>query len=181
MTTTDSDNILTTTDNDNILTTTDSDNILNWTQLNGVWHNQLGSTMNLTARIDGSLTGTYQSRVGGVPHNYVLSGRFDPTQPRGIEGITLGWAVTYIFDATNVRIRSTATWSGQFFASGSRRIITHWLLTRSTVEASVWESTHVGTDAFTRTAPRADEIEKARELGGCSPDDIFACAIQGSE
>ena len=166
------------------MTTTDSDNtILNWTELNGVWHNQLGSTMNLTAKIDGSLTGTYRSRVGGVPKDYVLSGRFDPTPPRGKEGITLGWAVTYIFDATNVRIRSTATWSGLFFATGSKsgRIITQWLLTRSAPEGSIWESTHVGNDAFTKIVPTPAEIQKARELGCCSPADIFACTNEGLE
>ena len=156
---------------------------VDWKNLNGVWYNQLGSKMTLSADNTGGLSGTYHSNVGGVPHDYFLGGRFDPSWPWTNDrvGITLGWAVTYIYDKDSLHIHSTATWSGQFF-DDDQKIITQWLLTRSTKKGDIWSSTTVGNDTFTRTKPTAAEIAKARALGGSSPDDIIlACVNQGSE
>ena len=160
-----------------------------WKDLYGVWYNQLGSKMTLTAEWGGGPSGKYHSNVGGVLHDYFLAGIFDPSSKSWTNdpvGFTLGWAVTYIYDKSPVHIHSTATWSGQFFNDSNSdddgKIITQWLLTRSTKKGDIWNSTTVGNDAFTRTKPTAAEIAKARALGGSSPDDIIlACVNQGSE
>lgn len=140
---------------------------VDWTKLNGDWYNELGSKMSLTADDTGSLSGTYHSNVGGVPQDYPLSGRFDPSQlwVTVRVGISLGWTVTYIYDdlkdkdddEDDVHKHSTATWSGLFFddnGANPARIITQWLLTSSTEEADIWESTSVGNDTFTNIAPQ---------------------------
>lgn len=144
------------------------------TDPSGVWYNQLGSKMILRAdAATGALTGRYHSRVGDVPRCYDLSGRFDPHPPSG-KGLSLGWAVTYL--NTTPPVNSTATWSGQYFNGTIERILTHWLLTRSSPVAGVWSSTNIGTDTFTRNQPTVDEIAQARAFTVCSPspEDIFA-------
>ena len=96
--------------------------------------------------------------------------------------------MTFIYDDVDsdppVHIHSTTTWSGLFFddnAGKPARIITQWLLTRSTEERDIWESTHVGNDTFAKVIPSAAEIARARTLSGGSPGDILACANQGLE
>lgn len=56
--------------------------------------------------------------------------------------------------------------SGQYFDGGDERIPTpgHWLLTSSTDPESVWKSTNVGHDTFTRKKPSVTEIAMARAL-----------------
>jgi hypothetical protein len=148
---------------------------LDWTKLVGRWYNQLGSWMILNPpRPDGGLDGIYHSAVGKAVYEYVLTGRFDASPPRG-RGISVGWVVTYRNDRLNAH--STATWSGQYFDdSAGEKILTHWLLTRSTQTENVWESTNLGTDTFTRNQPTDAEIAKARALTICSPhvEDILA-------
>jgi len=150
---------------------------LDWTKLEGCWYNQLGSTMTLNApTADGGLDGTYNSAVGDAKYDYILTGRFDACPPPDM-GISLGWVVTYHNNYNNAH--STATWSGQYFNdSGDETILTHWLLTRSTLPGpkNVWNSTNLGTDTFTRCEPTDAEIAKARALTFGSPhvEDILA-------
>lgn len=89
----------------------------------GTWHNQLGSRMELAVDSNGSLTGSYHSKVGSVPKVFKLAGRCDtaPPPPPGV-GMSLGWAVTF-FNEDPI-VHSTATWSGQFFEH-SNTINTH--------------------------------------------------------
>lgn len=138
-------------------------------KLSGVWFNELGSIMTLTADAKGGLTGTYNSAVGEAEDNYVLAGRFD-TEPPQDEGLSLGWAVSYRNNKENAN--STATWSGQYFAADGNvpeRILTQWLLTSSTTTASVWDSTLLGHDTFVRNKPSSENIAKARALKISSP------------
>jgi Avidin family len=155
-------------------------------KISGVWYNELGSKMTLTADKDGGLCGTYKSAVGSVQDFYILAGRFDASPPRD-RGVSVGWAVTFRNDVSNAH--STATWSGQYFDGGggdSERILTNWLLTSSTTPSSVWNSTNVGHDTFTRNPPNAkaqDETAEALalEINSANPKDIlshFFCFVR---
>ena len=126
---------------------------------------QLGSTMELTPDGKGGLSGKYNSAVGTAEDFYILTGRFDISPPGG-KGTSLGWVVNWRNSKLNAN--STTTWSGQYF-SGPETILTQWLLTASTDTSSVWESTNVGHDEFTRTKPSAEAIAKAKVLSYCSP------------
>jgi hypothetical protein len=144
--------------------------------INGVWYNQLGSVMTLSTQLDGGVFGLYNSAVGNARYNYTLTGRFDARPPPGY-GVSLGWVVTYRNDFLNAH--STATWSGQYFNNGaSESILTHWLLTTSTLPGPKhdWNSTNLGTDTFTRAVPHPAEIAKAQALTMASPhlEDILA-------
>ncbi|KAJ7081175.1 Tamavidin2, avidin-like biotin-binding proteins from an edible mushroom [Mycena belliarum] len=132
--------------------------------LAGDWYNELGSHMTLVVDGDGGLSGTYCSPVGDATGDHVLAGRYDTDPPSG-EGTTVGWAVSWSDDAS-----STTAWGGQYFDDDSgERIITNWLLTSSTTADSVWESTNIGNDTFTRDDPSDAQIAKARVMSVCSP------------
>ena len=140
--------------------------------LSGTWYNQLGSVMILNVQ-NGALSGTYESTVGSASGPYILTGRYDTAPPSG-RGVSVGWVVTFQNQERNAH--STTTWSGQYFNAGGERILTHWLLTSSTLPKDVWKSTNLGTDTFIRTRPSPAEIATARSLTVCSPDpeDILA-------
>nr|BAO23571.1 tamavidin 2-N115C [synthetic construct] len=125
--------------------------------LTGTWYNELNSKMELTANKDGTLTGKYLSKVGDVYVPYPLSGRYNLQPPAG-QGVALGWAVSW----ENSKIHSATTWSGQFFSESSPVILTQWLLSSSTARGDVWESTLVGCDSFTKTAPTEQQIAHAQ-------------------
>jgi hypothetical protein len=130
--------------------------------------------MNLTADNYGNLTGLYNSAVGNATDYYALTGRYDMSPPSG-GGVSLGWTVTYRNDFLNAH--STATWSGQYFVGGVETILTQWLLTTSTTPNSVWRSTNIGHDEFTRYPPKNQaEIVKALALTADSrhPQDILS-------
>ncbi|CAA7262591.1 unnamed protein product [Cyclocybe aegerita] len=142
-------------------------------QLSGDWYNQLSSKMTLIADASGGLSGEYNSAVGEAQDFYILTGRFDADPPTD-EGISVGWVVT--FRNSQLNAHSTSTWSGQYFDGDNERILTQWLLTSSTAPSSVWTSTRVGNDTFTRNKPSAAEIAKARAfaVGSPNPEDILA-------
>jgi hypothetical protein len=145
-----------------------------WKKLSGVCYNQLGSRMSLHADQNDSLSGEYKPAVGNAQDFYILTGRFDAWISSSQKGVSIGWVVTYHNDQRNAH--STATWSGQYFDGGDERIITHWLLTSNTTPKSVWRSTNVGNDTFTRKKPGATEIARAQALTVGSPhsEDIIA-------
>lgn len=131
-------------------------------KISGTWYNELGSTMILTADATGGLSGRYNSAVGRAQDFYVLTGRYD-TNPPSDTGISLAWTVAFHNSFRNAH--STSGWSGQYFDEDDEegeRIITHWLLTTSSTSESVWSSTNIGTDTFTRNMPEAADILKAR-------------------
>jgi len=138
-------------------------------KFSGVWYNELGSKMTLVADKNGGLSGTYESAVGVAVDKYILAGRYDASPPTDGRGLTIAWAVSFRNDELNAH--STTGWSGQYFHDGTERILTHWLLTTSTLPKDVWKSTRVGHDTFTRTKPSAHaEIAKAQALTIDSPD-----------
>jgi hypothetical protein len=147
--------------------------LVDWKKLSGDWYNRLGSKMTLTADENGGLCGKYNSAVGKAEDFYILTGRFDASPPSN-RGVSVGWVVTFRNRMLNAH--STTTWSGQYFDGGDERILTHWLLTSSTAPSTVWNSTNVGHEAFTRNKPSAAEIAKAQALTVCSPhpEDILA-------
>ena len=143
------------------------------TKLSGDWYNQLGSKMALIADENGGLHGKYNSTVGEAENFYILTGRFDASPPSD-EGVSVGWVVAWRNRKLNAN--STTTWSGQYFDDGEERILTQWLLTSSTDPKSVWKSTNLGHDTFTRKKPSAAEIAKAQALsiGSPHPEHILA-------
>jgi hypothetical protein len=153
-------------------------------KISGVWYNQLGSKMTLVAVKDGSLNGKYESAVGDAEDFYILAGRFDADPPSDGRGDTLGWAVSFRNCKRNAH--STATWSGQYFEKSKdgkipERILTHWLLTSSTLPKDVWKSTNVGHDTFTRKKPTvsaqaeiADSEARALTVDSSRPEDILS-------
>jgi hypothetical protein len=132
--------------------------------LSGVWYNQLGSEMNLTADDNGGLSGTYNSAVGDAVDSYILAGRFDSSPPTDGSGVSVGWAVSFFNNVVKDPPHSTSTWSGQYFNdTHGERILTNWLLTSSTDLSSVWDSTKTGHDTFTRNPPITQaELVKAQ-------------------
>jgi hypothetical protein len=128
--------------------------LVDLTKLSGDWYNQLGSKMTLIPDDNGGLTGQYNSAVGTAEDFYLLTGRFD-AYPLSDKGVSVGWVVTWRNSKLNAH--STTTWSGQYFDGGDERIVTQWLLTSNTDSSSVWKSTNVGTDTFTRNKPSAAE------------------------
>ena len=131
------------------------------TQLEGVWYNELNSHMNLEVADDGSITGTYYTKVGDAKIEYPLSGRYDT----GDKGRTLGWTVAWN------GVGSTTTWSGQYLVdscTNKAEILTTWLLTVQTSEEKEWESTNVGQDNFSRDPPQQEACERAQKRGHTS-------------
>lgn len=145
-----------------------------YTKLSGVWYNELHSKMTLIVDENGGLSGEYCSAVGEAEDFYILTGRFDAFPPSDGRGVSVGWVVTFRNNKGNAH--STSTWSGQYFDGGDERILTHWLLTSSTIPSSVWKSTNVGHDTFTRKKPTASEIAKVKALTVNSPhpEDILS-------
>ena len=134
--------------------------------LDGKWYNELGSCMNLTAESDGTLTGTYESAVGQAKYTYVLAGRYDNLPERRTLGWTVTWVNQYYFCS-----KSTTSWSGQFQIepkTQEQQILTSWLLTVQTAPSDDWNSTNVGFDVFTRTAPTPEQSMKAKQQGRIS-------------
>jgi len=150
----------------------------------GVWYNQLGSTLELISAGGGFIWGIYTSAVGNsdVKGYYSVNGYFDVDPPTSVHGVSIGWTVTFQNNKRN-NAHSTATWSGQFFddaGGGGERILTQWLLTTSTPPGPkpehIWNSTYLGHDTFTRKKPSAAEIARARASNVDSPylEDILA-------
>jgi hypothetical protein len=116
--------------------------------LNGVWKNELGSTMTLADDGQGGLTGTYITAAGqyqGV--SFPLAGRYD-TQPNDTGVSAIGWTVAWQLGSDNAH--SVTAWSGQLHEDLGV-IVATWLLTSETTEADAWGDTLVGQDTFTPT------------------------------
>ncbi|KAJ7660855.1 tamavidin1 [Mycena polygramma] len=157
-----------------------------WENISGDWHNQLGSTMSLRADKNGGLEGEYHSKVGNAPAIYAIVGRFDAGRPAGpaVKGVSIGWTVTFRCTIASPdgrmemehNARTTTTWSGQYFLDGGERILTHWLMSYSTLADDAWDSTNIGSDTFTRNKPTAAEIAQAKTLTAASPhvEDMLA-------
>eukprot|EP01121_Diplochlamys_sp_Union-15-3_P004581 TRINITY_DN14764_c0_g1_i1.p1 TRINITY_DN14764_c0_g1~~TRINITY_DN14764_c0_g1_i1.p1 ORF type:complete len:139 (-),score=20.84 TRINITY_DN14764_c0_g1_i1:3-419(-) len=111
--------------------------------LKGVWADELGSTMEITAASKGIIEGFYSSAVGDAKKFYTLRGTYDsdniPT--------TLAFAVSWNNSANGDSKASTA-WSGQLLLD--REIRTTWTMTELTDVPNLWKSTLIGKNYFTR-------------------------------
>jgi hypothetical protein len=103
------------------------------------WQNELGSTMSLQATADGTLKGTYKTKVGNASGWYPLLGRMTcGSAQRPTVAFAVGW------QNDQQSSDSSTAWSGQLFEPN--RLQTTWLLTRASSEP--WASTLTGTNFF---------------------------------
>ncbi len=112
--------------------------------LQGVWQNELGSTMTITS-FDGTIFGgTYSSAVssGKGPVSGTLAG----TLSGDAIGFTVNWAPTY---------SSVTSWSGLLLTDGDTLVIySLWhLASTPESEADYWESILAGADLFIEMGP----------------------------
>jgi hypothetical protein len=109
----------------------------------GVWRNELGSTMDLTVT-GNSVSGTYKSAVSGL--DKPVEGDIVGFVSDDIISIVVRWKIASV---------SMSTWVGQVVdAGGKERIRTLWHLIRNTPEADepedAWAAVIAGADTFTR-------------------------------
>lgn len=99
------------------------------------WVNELGSKMTITIASNGSVTGTYVSKVGcGAGNPFPLSGWYN------------NLAIT--FTVNWQQCNSLTAWTGHYVTSGgSARFTTLWYL--AVGGAPTWSSTVAGADVFT--------------------------------
>ncbi len=124
--------------------------------LSGTWYNELNSTMVISVRPDGSLTGSYVSGVGGSAASLLVR-QYDPNPGMSTN---VGWVIDW-------RPYSSLTaWSGQAWddPSGGATIAAMWHLTSETSEANQWMSTLDGKDVFTRRKKSDEEVAAAMRI-----------------
>ncbi|XP_068709555.1 avidin-related protein 4/5-like [Montipora foliosa] len=112
--------------------------------VSGIWHNQLGSTMEINLNKDGtSFSGTYSNNAPDSPP--LIESLIGSVGSSGSPA-TLGFTVNFEGG------RFTTSWSGQYFNNdGDEVLLTTWLMTANLSDANeYWESTNVGQDRFTR-------------------------------
>ena len=136
--------------------------------LQGIWYNELGSTMAISAVNNGQITGTYATAVSATAcaqGTFELSGRTDTDS--GGEGV--GFVVSW--QNASSHCESVTAWSGQAQnINGQDCILACWLLTVESAPNEDWYATHVGQDVFTRLQPSADSIsQKAKMLRRSHP------------
>jgi hypothetical protein len=103
--------------------------------LSGVWTNQLGSKVNMTAS-EGVLTGMYQSAVGKAEGGYPLHGGYTC---KGALSFAVAWQNAMKGDSG-----SATAWSGRVRSDGA--LETTWTLTRTGVDQ--WASVTTNQDTF---------------------------------
>jgi hypothetical protein len=112
--------------------------------LQGVWQNELGSTMTITSFDGTTFGGTYSSAVsdGQGPVSGTLAG----TLSGDAVGFTVNWAPTF---------SSVTSWSGLLLADGDTLVIySLWhLASTQESEANYWESILAGADLFIKMEP----------------------------
>jgi hypothetical protein len=129
--------------------------------LEGSWHNELGSTMVINEVKDGKITGTYTTAVASADSaqgSFELVGQTDASSG----GDAVAFVVCWQNDVSSCR--SVTAWSGQAqTVNGEDRISAMWLLTVETSPAQDWYATHTGHDIFTRVQPTEEQTtERAR-------------------
>lgn len=121
------------------------------TSLQGIWYNQLGSTLTINAVQQGELTGIYETAVstsGCAKGAFPLVGRTNTNGYRQSVGFVVSW--------TNAQsnCNSVTAWSGQLQnVNGEAQLVTTWLLTVGTDPTNNWQSTYVNKDTFTHKKP----------------------------
>jgi hypothetical protein len=126
----------------------------------GVWYNELGSMMRIYV-VEGSITGTYQTKVGDASGIYQLVGGIDDDGDPNSAGQAVGWVVVWNNEAHGSS-HSVTSWSGQYQEiEGEEEIVTLWLLTGETPPGADWSATRVNQDVFTRNQPDEATILRA--------------------
>ena len=114
--------------------------------IDGVWTNELGSTVGIKAFSNGTLSGMYRSQVGTSPKDgaFPLRG----THTFAVNGTTFGFTVSW----TTEEFLTTTAWSGQYLVDkdGNDLLVTTWTLVSGTSLEDAWESTNIGMDTFSR-------------------------------
>ena len=133
-------------------------------QLNGLWYNELGSSMEL--QVNGNVvSGMYHTGVGEAQGSYPVKGLTD-THPLG-QNQAVGFVV--IWENKGGSSHSVTTWSGQLQMIDGQEVLTAtWLLTHETDPELDWQSTLVGKDTFTRSQPSSVDIARSARRGGRS-------------
>lgn len=130
--------------------------------LQGTWHNELGSTMVISQVNNGQIAGTYTTAVSATAcaqGSFDLVGRTDTDS--GGEGV--GFVVSW--RNANSNCESVTAWSGQAQNIGGQDcILVFWLLTVESAPNQDWYATHVGQDIFTRSQPSADAIARKSKM-----------------
>lgn len=112
--------------------------------LTGTWKNELSSVLQLKASRKGKLYGKYSSAVGKVNGTYPLVGFYEID--RNIKIPTIGFIVHWHNQYMNAH--ANTAWSG-FLYNG--KLVTQWILSSSpTAARSLWASTNIGHDTFTK-------------------------------
>ncbi|XP_059811239.1 avidin-like isoform X2 [Hypanus sabinus] len=131
--------------------------------LAGCWTNELGSKADIEMDEDGTLRGTYRSKVSGAgkPVEGELIGfQVDIEQP------TFGFVVKW----TTESVQSVTVWTGQMFvAEGSQTLKTMWLLRRESPFDDNWEATLTGSDIFTRCIEKCGSADRDGSERKCDP------------
>jgi hypothetical protein len=130
--------------------------------LEGTWHNELGSTMTIDHVRDGGFTGTYitaLSPTGATRGSFKLVGRTDADSG----GEAVAFLVCWQNDVSNRH--SVTAWTGQAQnIDGKDQITAMWLLTVETSPEQDWYATHVGHDIFTRAQPTEEEVTQRTRM-----------------
>ena len=111
------------------------------THIEGTWHNQLGSRVELMTQKAGELTGTFVSGVGAATGPHLLVGFYDDSPPDG--SCTLGFVVSWREE------HSVSAWSGRY-ESGRDAIVATWILSAA-IPQDAWRATSIGYDEFRRS------------------------------
>lgn len=126
--------------------------------VDGDWYNELGSKMSIMPLSGGAreFRGFYDSKVGDASGQYELLGRLGESE-KATYGTPLGWTVVWSNGANDAF--AATVWSGQYLQGEDEKILTTWLLTRSTDAGEAWEATVVGQDVFRRGEPAEEDVE----------------------
>jgi hypothetical protein len=112
--------------------------------LQGIWQNELGSTMTITSFDGTSFSGTYSSAVssGSGSVNGTLAG----TLSGDAVGFTVNWMPTF---------SSVTSWNGLLLTDGNALVIYSLWHLASTPESAndFWESILAGADLFIQVQP----------------------------
>ncbi|XP_072101600.1 avidin-like [Mobula birostris] len=129
--------------------------------LAGCWTNQLGSTADIKMNQDGTLRGTYKSKVsstGEQAEGDLIGYQLNFDKP------TFGFVVKW----TTASVRGSVTvWTGQMFDIKSCQILhTMWLLRRKSTPDDNWGATRTGMDVFRRCNAKCGSTAGDGALGG---------------
>jgi hypothetical protein len=135
--------------------------------LEGIWHNELGSTMAIDHVRGGGFTGTHitaLSRTGATRGSFKLVGRTDADSG----GEAVAFLICWQNDISNRH--SVTAWTGQAQnIDGKDQITAMWLLTVETPPEQDWYATHVGHDISTRVQPTEKVTQRARTKQSSHP------------